>query len=107
MAAAPFMTTALDDAALDPVDEVRGAAGLDDVAAEGGDDGAAVAVGPADVIAHPAQVVAGQLARQAVDPVADAGAGVHRLAEVLDEDLRGARGQVVGFQAVQVEGFHP
>ena len=30
----------LDDAALDPVDQVRSAAGLDDVPAEGGDDGA-------------------------------------------------------------------
>src|SRR5205823_4989210 len=39
----------LDQAALDPVDEVGAAAGLDDVAADGGDDGAALDVGAGEV----------------------------------------------------------
>ena len=74
IAAEPFMRHGLEHAALDPVDQVRAAAGLDDVAAQGRGDGAAARVGPAQVVADAAQVVAGELARQRVEPVADRGA---------------------------------
>src|SRR5262249_46414930 len=90
--------------ALDPVDEVGGAAGLDDVAAEGGDDGPAVAVGPAQVVAHGGEVLAGQLVRQGLEPVGDTGPGGQRPAEVLDKHLARPGQQVIRPQPVQVEG---
>ena len=69
--------------------------------------GPAVALRSAEMIADPAQFVGGGLARQGVEPVTDARPRRRRLAEVLDEYLARAGLEIVGFQAMQVEGFHP
>src|SRR5262249_53958638 len=79
----------LEQALLNPVHQVGPAAGLEDVAAERGHHGAALGVGPAQVVADAAQVVPGQLARQRVEPLGDGGPGVQRPAEVLVKDLGG------------------
>ena len=92
----------LDDAALDPVDQIRSAAGLDDVAAQRDGDGSAFAMSPAQVIGHPANVVGGELLRQAQEPIFRAGAGVHRLAEIVVKDLRRPRAEIVGFECRQI-----
>src|SRR5437764_1290908 len=52
----PVQHYRLDQAALDPVDQVGAAAGLDDVPAQGGDDRPALAVAAQQVVAHPAEV---------------------------------------------------
>ena len=78
---------------------------LDDVPAQGRDDRVPSLVGAHEVVAHPAEVVAGQLTGQVVQEVFDTRAGCHRTAQVVVEDLRGAGLQVVGLQAVQVEGL--
>ena len=93
----------LDQPLVNPVDEVRTAARLDDVSAQGGDDRASLGVRPRQVEAHAAHAVAGQLARQRIQPFIDGGPRRQRLAQVLAEHLRRPRFQVVRLQAVQIE----
>ena len=97
----------LDDAALHPVDQVRAAAGFDDVSSQGHGHGPAIAMGPAHVIAHTTEVVPSQLVRQGLDPIADTGIRRHRTAQVFHKDLGRSRLQLVGCQSLQVEWFHP
>ena len=59
---------------------------------------------PGQVVADAAEAVAGELRGRRVEPVVDGRAGGERLAEVVVEDLRGPRLQVVGLQPVQVVG---
>ena len=108
MAAAPFRATALIRPRVDPVDQVGAAAGLDDVAAQRGDDGPAVVRGPGTGGRGPGAgrwppSCRGRVSSQSAD---GGRRPPTRLAEVLGEHLGGPRRQVVGLQAVQVEGFH-
>src|SRR5262245_8590759 len=59
----------LDQAALDPVDEIRPAPGLDDMPAQGGDYRLALGVSSSEVIANAAEIVGGELPREGLDPV--------------------------------------
>ena len=97
----------LDDAALDPVDQVGSTTGLDDVAADRDRNLAAFVVAANQMIAQPTQFVGCQLLWQRVDPIADAMCGRRRLAQVVDEDFARPRLQIVGFQTVQIERMHP
>src|SRR5207253_2874456 len=61
-------------------------------------------MGAGEVAGDAAQVVGGELPRQAVKPFADGRALADRPAEVVVEHLRGAGHQVVGLQARKVVG---
>lgn len=77
------------------------------MAAQGRHHGALVIVDPAQVIAHAADIIAGELARQRLQPIIQCGIGRHDMAEILVEDLRGPGFEIVSLQAVQIEWFHP
>src|SRR5262249_47572949 len=91
---------------IDPVDQVRRAADLDDVAADRGRDGAPVAVTADDVVAEVSKFDRAELAGQGVNEVADRARGSDRPAQVANNDFARPRGQIVGLQPGQVEWFH-
>ena len=94
------------NATVDPVDEVRCAAGFDDVAAEGRGDRATLALGSAQMFAYPAQSVARQLSWQRLQPGIDGGPGFHGPAELVVKDLGRPGAEVIGLQTVQIERRH-
>ncbi len=97
----------LDDAALNPIDEVGSAAGLDDVAAQSHCHGSAVAVAAGQMIAEPANFIGGELTGKSIDPVTDRDLRRRGPTHIMDKDLAGTRLQIVGFQSVQIERSHP
>ena len=107
IAAEPFMATALMTPLLNPVDQVRSAAGLDDVAAQRRDDGSAVVVGAAEVVADAPQRLAASWRGRRVEPVGDRGLGRRPAGrDPRTKTFEGRDSQIVGLQPVQIERFH-
>src|SRR5262249_25052549 len=96
-----------DDAAANQVDEVRSAAGLDDVPADGDSNTLPGAVGADHMVANVAELVRSELFRQRVEEVRKRRGGCDRAAEVGHGYLARPRVQFVGAEPAQVEWSHP
>jgi hypothetical protein len=83
--------------------KTSGATRLDDVAAQRARDGPSLALGAHQMFGDAADIIGGQLAGQAHEPIADAYFGADRPAEVVMKDFRGTRFEFVGLQRTQIE----